>query len=230
MTISSLSDDDIALAGEAALGLLDPASAARASARIATDPAFAAEVDKWAERLTPMLGQMEEAAPDHVWHALKTQLSPSMQQDNNRTPLRFWQGLSAVSTAAALLLGIMTLTRPGLQPAEPRAPLVAALGSTTGPAAITASYDPGSGNLTLTPVNMETGKLYPELWVIPAGGTAHSLGIVISDRPSQVTLSANLRTFLDKGATLAITPEPAGGAPNGKATGPIIASGTITTI
>jgi len=115
-------------------------------------------------------------------------------------------------------------------PPTPSAPLVAALGSDTGNAAITARYDAGSGELLLTPVALDTGALYPELWVIPADGKARSLGMMASDKPTQVTVNAELRTFMEQGATLAITPEPAGGAPGGKATGPVIASGKITTI
>jgi anti-sigma-K factor RskA len=124
----------------------------------------------------------------------------------------------------------MVLNRPTPAPVGAPAPLIAALGSETGRAAMTASYDRVSGTLTVTPVSMETGKLYPELWVIPAGGSAHSLGIVTRDRPTQVIVAPEARAFLGTGATLAITPEPAGGAPGGKATGPVIASGTITTI
>ena len=95
---------------------------------------------------------------------------------------------------------------------------------------MTASYDQNTGELTLTPVSMETGKLYPELWVIPAGGTATSLGIVRGDAPSRIFVNPKHRAVMTRGATLAITPEPFGGAPGGKATGPVLASGTITTI
>jgi anti-sigma-K factor RskA len=81
--------------------------------------------------------------------------------------------------------------------------------------------------MLLTPVSLDTGKLYPELWIIPADGKARSLGIVAGDHATQMVVPANMRVFMEQGATLAITPEPAGGAPGGKATGPIMASGKI---
>jgi anti-sigma-K factor RskA len=227
MTATQLSEEDIALAGELALGLLSPSEAATARARLASEPAFAAEVRAWEERLQPLLGSADSPAPETVWHGVLAQISAAPAQDNAPGRLRFWQGLSAISTAAALILGVMTLTRPE---ATPVAPLVAALGSDTGNAAMTASYEPQTGRLTLTPVSMNTGKLYPELWVIPQGGTARSLGIVTRDHATRVTVSADLRALMRKGAMLAITPEPLGGAPGGKATGPVIASGTIEQI
>ena len=84
--------------------------------------------------------------------------------------------------------------------------------------------------MILTPVSLDTGKLYPELWIVPADGKARSLGIVESRSPTSMIVPADMRQYLDAGGTLAITPEPEGGAPGGKATGPIIASGKIATI
>jgi anti-sigma-K factor RskA len=232
MTTSMLSEDDIALAAEFVLGVLEPADAAIAGARVATDRAFADEVARWESNLLPMLDGADAPPPAAVWNNVKAETRPATGQDNTPHGLRFWQGLSLVSTAAAVLLGVMVVTRPvpTAPVIEPIAPMIAALGSDTGKAALTASYDAASGKLTLTPVSLDTGKLYPELWVIPADGKARSLGMVTRDRPSQIIVAAEMRTFIDKGATLAITPEPFSGAPGGKATGPVIASGAMTTI
>jgi anti-sigma-K factor RskA len=82
----------------------------------------------------------------------------------------------------------------------------------------------------LHPVSLDTGNLYPELWVIPADGKARSLGIVSGDHATQMLVPKQLREFLNQGATLAITPEPTGGAPGGKATGPVLASGKIISV
>jgi anti-sigma-K factor RskA len=132
--------------------------------------------------------------------------------------------------AVAAYFAALNWTRDLPPDADTPAPMIAALGSETGNAAITARYDAGSGELLLTPVSLNTGKLYPELWVIPADGKARSLGMMAADKPTQLMVTAEMRAFMAQGATLAITPEPAGGAPGGKATGPVIASGKITTI
>jgi anti-sigma-K factor RskA len=229
--MTALSDDDSALAGEYVLGLLDPAESAAAQARGATDPAFAAEIEAWRGRMQSMAAGSDTPAPDHIWARIAGALPAPTSQDLGIGRLRFWKGVSFVSaSAAAIMAALLYLQFYPLSPEEPMRLLIAALGSETGNAAITARYDIKSGELLLTPVSLHTGKLFPELWVIPADGKAHSLGIIATDKPTQVTVSKEMRDYLAQGATLAITPEPGGGAPGGTATGPIIASGKITTI
>lgn len=226
-----LGEDDIVLAGEYVLGLLDPADEAAATARIATDTAFAAEVEAWRMRLLPMVDGNETPAPPHIWPAIEQKLPQPTNQDNKGGNVRFWQAIAGASSMAAAVLAVLLLQQPApVVPPQPVAPLVAALGSETGPSSITARYDGGNGQMLLTPVSLNTGALSPELWIIPADGTPRSLGIVRADGPSQISINANLREFMNEGATLAITSEPIGGAPGGKPTGPIIASGKITTV
>jgi anti-sigma-K factor RskA len=224
--MTRLSNDDIALAAETALGLLNPAEEAGVAARIATDTAFADEVEAWNERLQAMAAGADQAPPPEVWDALRLRISAKTLQDNGAW---FWKSIAAVSTSMAAVFGFMLFGQPEPAPI-PFTPLVAALGSKSGTEAMTASYDQASGQLILTPVSVHTGKLFPELWVIPVGGNAVSLGIIRGDHPSRTVLSKAMRQAMMEGATLAITPEPAAGAPGGKATGPVLASGTITTI
>ncbi len=228
--MSGLSEDDIALAAEYTLNLLDRAQHAQAAARVSSDAAFAAEVVSWQERLHPLLDGQEQAAPESVWTAISAQIAPPANENVRSSGLRLWQGLTLLSTGVAAALALMLISRPDVAPVQTTTPLIAALGSETGPSAMTASYEAASGKLVLTPVSLKTGKLYPELWVIPEGGTAHSLGVIRGDGPMQIIVTPELRAHLAKGSTLAITTEPLGGAPGGKATGPIIASGKITTI
>ncbi len=229
--MTALGEDDIALAGEYVLGLLDQASEAFVSARIATDPDFAAEVEAWHVRLQPMIEGNDTPAPPHVWDEIQVALPRPTGQDNAGGKVRFWQALTGLSTAAAAVLAVILLQQPApVTPPPPAAPLIAALGSETGRASLTARYDADNGQMQLTPVSLDTGELYPELWVIPADGKPRSLGIVSGDRPSQISINADLRNFIDQGATLAITPEPQTGGPGGQPSGPILASGKIVTI
>ncbi len=227
--MTMLTEDDIALAGELVLGLLDPAAEAQANARIATDADFAAEVEAWRTRLAPMLDGAEVPAPADGWKQILAALPPETVPDRSDAGLWKWAtGFSA--TAAAFFAALYFMQPAPVAPPPPAPPLVAALGSDTGKAAIAARYDAASGELLLTPVALDTGPLYPELWVIPADGKARSLGMMASGKPTRMTVSTEMRAYMKAGATLAITPEPAGGAPGGKATGPVIASGAITTI
>lgn len=228
--MTKLHEDDIALAGEYVLGLLDAASSAMVEARMATDSSFAAEIEAWRLRLHPMLGG-EETPSTHMWRVIESALPQPTDQDVGASKLLFWRSLTGISVSAAAILGILLLQRPDSGPIPaPQATLIAALGSETGSASLTASYDASTGRMIVTPVSLETGNLYPELWIIPADGTARSLGIVGSKSATAIIVPADLRQYLGSGGTLAITPEPEGGAPGGKATGPVIASGKIATL
>jgi anti-sigma-K factor RskA len=230
--MTDLSEEDIAFAGEYVLGLLDAADEARAAARIATDRDFAAEVEAWRERLQAMFAGDDAEAPAHLYTAIEERLPAATGQDGTEGKLVFWRTLTAISAGAAAMLGILLLQQPEVvaPPVQASAPLIAALGSEDGRASLTASYDAATGRMIVTPVALDTGALYPELWVIPADGVARSLGIVDAKAARSMALPAGMRAYMTEGATLAITPEPEGGAPGGKATGPVIASGKITII
>lgn len=232
--MTRLSEDDIALAGEYALGLLTPAQQAAASARLASDAAFAAEVEAWHQRLAPIADGLDETPPAHLWAQIERVLPAPTGQNLGNGRLRIWQGPPAASAALAAYFGFLAWQPPAANAPPVNAPpadaLIAALGGDSGNNAVTARYDARSGELLMTPVALNTGALYPELWVMPADGKPRSLGIIAEAGPSAFTVRAELRQYLAQGAILAITPEPEGGAPNGKATGPIIASGKITAI
>jgi anti-sigma-K factor RskA len=228
--MTQINEDDIALAAEYVLGLLDAATSASAEARITVDAVFAHEVEAWRIRLQPMLsGDVDP--PSYLWSAIETSLPQPTGQDLDSGKLTFWRTLTGMSVSAAAILGILLLQRPDAAPEVSRpAPLIAALSSDSGAASLTASYDASTGNMVVLPVSLDTGKLYPELWIIPADGQARSLGMVDQSSPTTVTVPSDMRQYLASGGTLAITPEPEGGAPGGKATGPVIASGKIATL
>lgn len=229
--MTALSEDDIALAGEYVLGLLDAAGEAQVSARIVSDNEFAAEVEAWRLRLQPMLAGGDTPAPAHLWDGIVDALPAATGQDVGKPGVRFWQTLTGIAASAAVLLGVLLLQKPDAPVVPtPQAPMIAALGSETGNASLTASYDANTGRMIITPVSLDTGALYPELWIIPADGTPRSLGMVESEQAMVMTVPVEMRPHMGAGGTLAITPEPQSGGPGGKPTGPVIASGKITTI
>jgi anti-sigma-K factor RskA len=226
--MTRLTDYDVTLAAEYVLKLLDRAEDAQAQARIATDGDFAAEVAAWNARFEPYVGHAPAEPPAHIWPEIEAKLGqPTLQGRVNRR-IRLWQGFSFVSASVAAVLALLLINQPVVAP--PQSPLVAALGQANEPSTMTASYDRMTGALILTPVSLKTGDLFPELWLIDHSGIAHSLGIIAHNHPSKLVVPGKLRILLTDGATLAVTPEPNGGAPGGKATGPVIASGKITSV
>jgi anti-sigma-K factor RskA len=227
MTTAPLSDDDIVLAGEAALGLLDRASEAVVASRIATDASFAAEVRAWQDRFTPMLATDATPPPAKIWNDIRVKIGsvPTKRAANASTTL--WKSIAGGATAVAATLAFMLVNPPAPRPIAPSPTLVAALGSETGRAAMTAAYDMQRGELVVTPVAMKADGRFPELWVIDASGDAKSLGFVDATSATRVSVGSALRTRIKSGMTLAVTLEADNLAPHAKAAGPIIVSGKI---
>jgi len=74
-------EDRIARAGEYVLGLMDEDEQRRAEADIATDPEFAREVARVAERLEALQANLEpDVAPAELWQAISDRLNDEAQQ------------------------------------------------------------------------------------------------------------------------------------------------------
>jgi anti-sigma-K factor RskA len=227
MTARPLSDDDIVLAGEAALGLLDRANEAVVASRIATDANFAAEVLAWHERLTPMLAADATPPPAKIWNDIRVKIGAVPTRRAANSSVTLWKSIAGGATAVAATLAFMLVNPPAPRPIAPAPTLVAALGSESGRAAMTAAYDARSGELIVTPVAMKADGRFPELWVIDASGDAKSLGFVDANSATRVAVNPELRARMKSGMTLAVTLEADGTAPHAKAAGPVIVSGKI---
>jgi anti-sigma-K factor RskA len=230
------------LAAEYAIGLLEGGERAEAARRAAREPDFAFLVEEWNERLAPMLDTVAPVAPDPaLWERIRTSLEEPDKRPVEivaiRRRLTMWQGYSAAVTALAasllLVVGLRTAeSPPAPQPAPPIRPvMVATLAPETGPASLTASYDPATNSLVVAPaaLNPVPGHDH-ELWIIPDDGKPRSLGLVAASRQRRVTLPAGLSPGLVERATIALSAEPTGGSPTGQPTGPVVASGKFARV
>jgi len=230
----SLPPDDAALAAELALGLLEGDDRAAATARAASDPLFQAEVARWRGRLAPMLDEIDPVEPPaSAWSAIEAQIAP--RSDNVvqlRRSVRVWRGFSAAATAIAASLALVLLFQQPqtVAPAPPTqaAPMVAALASDQGEPMLMATWDPMSERLVVAAAkDMPAPKGHShQIWVIPAGGKPMPVGMMPGAR-MHMELSDFLAEQMRRGATIAISVEPAGGSPTGLPTGPVVASGTL---
>ncbi|MBA2919118.1 hypothetical protein GON01_14545 [Sphingomonas sp. MAH-20] len=224
-----MTDDDDLLAAEHALGLAD------ASAREASDPAFAAAVDAWRARLDPMLGP-ERAPPAELWERISARLPANDTAD----PARRWRvaTFAASAAAAVLLLGLLVARPAGEAPAPapqvaataPARMMVAALTPKEGKGALSITYDKSAGRMVINPMGMDARGRTPELWVIPADGRPRSLGVVPEKAAAAMTVRPEHRAMLAEGVTLALSLEPEGGSPTGQPTGPVVMTGTMSAV
>ena len=98
-----------ALAAEHALGVLDARERAAAETRMATDPAFAADVEAWRERLAPMLGGVAAVPPTpELWRRIE-RLLPANDNGALMNRLKFWRNtaMGGFALAAASLAAVV---------------------------------------------------------------------------------------------------------------------------
>lgn len=232
-------DGDEALAAEHALGVLSGRERAAAEARMASDPAFAREVEAWRDRLAPLTEEVAPVAPaPPLWAAIERALPANDDVADLRRSRSRWRtasfgafGLMAASLAAVV---VVLGSRPpeGVAPAQPSAPLMSAqLVTEGGQQLFIAAYDPDRKALVITslaPQEAHPGKVH-ELWLIPADGQPRSLGIVERGVSKAMPMQA-MAPMTQEGARLAITVEPPGGSPQVGPSGPVAAEGALARI
>ena len=225
-------DPPIDAAAEYALGVLEGADLRAARQRASTDPVFAAEVARWRGRLSPLTEEVPEAeVPASAWHRIERSLG-APTRDNVvllRRSLNVWRAATAAITAVAASLALVVFTRDIPQQTAPAAqPMVAMIRAGNQVAAV-ASWDRSSRRLLVSEVNMPiTPRHDYQLWLIPAGGKPHSLGVMPARPHMQLALAEPVGAMVSRGATLAVSLESAGGSRTDQPTGPVVASGSIT--
>lgn len=231
-----------ALAAEHALGVLDGRERAAAEIRMATDPAFAADVEAWRNRLAPMLGEVAAVPPSaELWRRIE-RLLPANDNGEMLGRLKFWRNAAMggfALAAASLAAVVVQVNQPPITiekqvPVSPQGELLSAsVVSQEGRVQplFVAAYDPDRKSLIVTsllPEGSERDKVH-ELWLIAGQDKPKSLGLVESGKAKVIALPTELLGKMSEGAALAVSLEPPGGSksPDGP-TGPVIGVGKLS--
>lgn len=216
------------LAAELALGLLEGTDRSEALRLCLSDPAFAAAVEAWSLRLSPLLQAIPPVQPpEYVWSAIEARSGGGGAGSNLRS-LRRWRIGALVSGAIAASLALFIAVRPGDVHAP--APMsVSQLAGAQGTAVMAIAFDAQQGVLRLSTASLPTGDKSPELWVIPEDGVPRSLGIIRTAEQKLAVDPAHAK-LLKSGVTLAITMEDAASAPHKVPSSQPVLSGKITEI
>lgn len=227
------------LAMEQVLGLLGPEEEAALAARFGKDARFAAALAKWERNCAPLLLEVPEAtAPAEGWRGLSERLGfggprlvvASPERRGWWNDVALWRGAAGAALAAAAVAVFALTARPPAPTAAPESPLVAALAPESGfRDAGVATYYPAVHRLVIAAAITPPPGKAAELWLIPEGGTALSIGFIDGGEVA-LTLAAAHAALVRPGAKLAVTIEPPGGAPGGKATGPVVSAGALHTL
>ena len=225
------SDDDIALAGEYALHLLNAEDRRAFEARMMRDPQMRILVREWDEGLITLADEIDPVTPPReVLARVEKVLFRDGTQAQKRSGGWFLGGIFGVLAAAAVaLVLIVFLPQTQLAPTGPS--YTAQLAAADQSLVVEARFDPAENALQLDRV---AGGALPgrvlELWLIAEGASAPvSLGVLPEDQTATVSVPDDLIAAL-AGGTLAISDEPQGGSPTGQPTGAVLAAGSVTEI
>ena len=214
-----------ALCGEYLLGTLRGATRHRFERALHDEPVVALRLAHWQRVFAPRYTPMMELQPTSgLWKRLERELDLARYRTLWYRRIAFWRGWAlAVTITLVMAVGVQTF-RPA--PEIPTPVEIASLEGKEAPRVSAVLFRDGR-TLELRaarPTLAGPARSY-ELWLLPAEGGAISLAVLAARfalPPGQVE---RLRT----GAKLAVTLEPAGGSPEGKATGPVILVGEIKT-
>lgn len=226
--------EDEALAAEHALGVLTARERAAAEARMAREPAFAAEVEAWRGRLAPLAQDVAAVEPPAgLWPRIERLLPVN---DNAEGRVRLWRrtalgsmGLAVAGMAAAMVMAVQPPVIVTKQ-APPMAPMMnARLAATGGQPLFLAAYDPSRKMVmvaSLVPPGTDPNHSH-ELWLIPADGKPRSLGLIEPGASKAMPMPEPMMPMMGEGVELAVTVEPVGGSKQDGPSGPMAASGKL---
>lgn len=233
-----------AFAAEHALGVLNARERGEAETRMAREPAFAAEVEAWRERLAPMAQSVAAVSPPHdMWRRIERSL-PANDNGVAQNRVRFWRnnamggfGLAAASLAALVVLVAqppkVVNTTTTLQPQGQL--LSASLTSTTGKAVplFVAAYDPDRKAIIVTsllPEGAYAGKVQ-ELWLIAGKDHPKAMGFLEPGKSKVIPVKVDMAGQMLPDQTLAVSIEAPGGStdPNGPQ-GPVVGAGKMSPV
>lgn len=226
-------EENQALAAELALGLLDGEEAKAAVARLPSDPEFAQAVRDWQERLAALGDNVTSVMPPaRAWQGIREKLGHSAAPltDDPAQPLAWWRGprgwlAGLVAIAAVVGLFWFSTATPDLNSPST---YIAELVSEGEELQVLASLQGGTMEVSLEQGGAQEGRDLEIWWVKPDGSDPISLGLVPQSGTAQLDLPEGLEPT--EGIKIALSDEPAGGSPTGKATGPIVAIANLTTL
>jgi anti-sigma-K factor RskA len=217
-------DDDL-LAAELVMALLEGDELRAAQQRAATDPAFAAQVAGWQERLVAVTDTIDPVAPPRRLRKRLLRQLFGAQPVPLSDRLWVWRGLALAAVILAAFLGIRQLG-PEQTPAGPL--YATQLTGEVVPLRVLAVLDPQRGDIVLSRLEgaAGAGRTF-ELWAIVPDAAPVSLGLLPGGAQMRVTLPDALRARVSE-ITLAISDEPTGGSPTGAPTGAVLAASAVT--
>ncbi|THH38639.1 hypothetical protein E4Z66_03460 [Aliishimia ponticola] len=217
--------DDIALAGEYVLHLLNAADRRAVEARLTTDPVLRRLVRDFETQFAPMAEDIPEVVPPA---ALKARIEARLFDKPRKERRSIWRWILGGTLAIGVLAGALVMAPRLMDMGAPAPAMTATVAAEDGSLVVAARFIRETGMLD---IERQAGGALPgrvlELWLIADGAEAPvSLGVLPPDGTAQITVPAALAGQLS-GGLLAISDEPPGGSPTGAPTGAVLAAGPV---
>ncbi|MCE3026815.1 anti-sigma factor domain-containing protein [Salinicola sp. DM10] len=209
-------------AGEYVLGTLTRRQQAEFEALLAVSPELQQSVEAWRERLQALNARLAPVDPPAaLWPQIAARAGLERRWWRR---LGLWQGISALSTLAALVLAALLIAAPA--PPMMDGDYVFVANAEGGrPGWLVSASDSGEMRIqTLAPGPMPAGMAC-ELWMMDNGKPV-SLGMLPSSGQKSMRLPEPMRAQL-RSADLAVSLEPRSGAPAGKPSGTMLDHGKL---
>ena len=220
-----------AMAGEYVLGTLSPAERMEAQTLLAQNTDFAAAVELWTQRLTPLLLAVRSVTPPaHLRERILASIgtaSPSGNVVDLAKRVSFWRGVSLAASAVAAALALFIAFKPVPEVAPGN--YVAVLQPEGPGPAFVASIDVKDGTISVKRLGnqAEAGKTY-ELWAVGGGRAApQSLGVIDASLKIPAGQLGKIDPATLNETVFAVSLEPQGGSPTGAPTGPVLYTGKL---
>jgi len=229
---SALQEEDVHLAAEYALGVLQGPDRQAFERRLAQEPVLAAEVRDWDESFAGLAsGYVSATPPVQNWSRIQQRLFGREREDLKPSlwsSLGFWRGLTALSLAGVIGLGAWNF-RP-TQPGPESTSVIAQVQNEAARLKLAVAFDVNTGELRLNRLEgaPAAGRSL-ELWLIAGKEAPVSLGVLPLAATSHITVPDSLRDKM-VGGVLAVSDEPEGGSPTGSPTGAVLATGELTRV
>lgn len=235
-------------AAELALGLLKGAERAAAERELLRDPQFRAEYEFWTAKAGEWLEEVPGANDGaDGWAAIEAEIDSNKGGYVERRSVarsggltRAWAVAATLAALIAIPFAVVSQQRISEAKTENTALArkvalaqgqrqVAQISGEANRVLVSALYDPAAGTIDLKLDVPNKRALLPELWVIPDDGKPRSLG-AFTTASARIEVDQSVRPFLTDGAMLAVTLEPADGAPHAAPTGQILGTTTMKVI
>ena len=220
-----------ALAGEYVLGTLSAAERLEAQTLLSQNSDFAAAVDLWTRRLTPLLLAARSIAPPaQLRERILANIGAAFPSGNVvdlAKRVSFWRGVSLVASAIAAALALFILFKPAPQVVPGN--YVAVLQPEGPGAAFVASINVKDGTISVKRLGSqaEAGKTY-ELWAVGGGREKpQSLGVIDASLKIPASQLGKVDPATLNETVFAISLEPQGGSSTGAPTGPVLYTGKL---